>query len=484
MSNAAEITFKDTKELWRQILLRVYPTVRHDQFITWFADTGILSMQEGIMVLGVPTQFAYSWLNQHYSVRILEIAKVLDANIQDLSIVVDAGLANGDDTRKVLLSSVIPTEVKKTRKLPNRQEVRVTNDTVSYMFNPKYTLGNFIVGKHNRLVHAACLAVSNNPGSQWNPLFIYGGVGLGKTHLLQGTGREILKNFPDKVVVYFTAERFLNEVVDAIKKYNAHDFKARYRNVDCLIVDDIQLLADKDRTQEEFFHLFNELYNANRQIILSSDRPPKELSGIETRLKSRFEMGMVAEVHFPDYETRLAILQSKCSEQQMMLAPDILDFIANNVHHSIRELEGVLLQAIAQMRLENITPTVKSVGAILRRLDRNNSKDLVGVSREEMDKKLSIRNADDLISLVADYYRVPETELKGNLRKREIMMPRQVCMYLIYEVLGHSYDTIGDYFSGRNHTTVLHAYNKIKSKIGKDSKLLQDIHALKREMGL
>lgn len=473
----------DTKELWRQILLRLYPTVRHDHFITWFADTAVLRIDGGMLVLGVPTQFAFSWLSQHYRERIVEIAKVLQPEVEDISIVVDAALSNKDDTRKVLLSSIVP-DGKKVRKLPNKQEIKVVgSDTVSYMFNPKYTLANFIVGKHNRLVHAACQAVAANPGSQWNPLFIYGGVGLGKTHLLQGIGREILKNFPDKIVVYFSSERFLNEVVEAIKKFNAHDFKARYRNVDCLIVDDIQLLADKDRTQEEFFHLFNELYNANKQIILSSDRPPKELAGIETRLQSRFEMGMVAETHFPDYETRLAILQNKCGEQQVMLPPEVLDFIAYNIHHSIRELEGVLLQAVAQMRLENITPTVKSVGAIIRKLDRGN-KELVGVTKEQMDAKLVIRNAEDVINLVADYYRIPSSELRGTLRKREIMLPRQVCMYLIYEVLGHSYDTIGDHFSGRNHTTVLHSYNKVKSRLAKDSKLLQDIHALKKDMGL
>lgn len=471
----------DTKELWRQILLRLYPTIRHDQFITWFADTAVLRVDKEVLVLGVPNQFSYSWLSQHYSDRILEVAKVLNPKINEISIAVDAGLANPDDVRKVLLSSIVP-QSKKVRKLPGKQEVKVAPDTVSYMLNPKYTLQNFIAGKHNRLVHAACLAVASNPGSQWNPLFVYGGVGLGKTHLLQATGREILRNFPQKIVVYFTAERFLNEVVDAIKKYNAQDFKARYRNVDCLIVDDIQLLADKDRTQEEFFHLFNELYNSNRQLIISSDKPPKELAGIEMRLKSRFEMGMVGEVHFPDYETRLAILQNKCSEQQVIIAPEVLDFIAYNVHHSIRELEGVLLQAIAQMRLENITPTVKSVGVILRRLDRNG--DLVGVSKEQIEAKLSVRNADDIINLVADYYRLPSSELRGSVRKREIMIPRQVCMYLIYEVLGHSYDTIGDYFAGRSHTTVLHSYNKVRARIGRDSKMLQDIHALKKEMGL
>lgn len=471
----------DNKDFWKQILLKLYPSIRHDQFITWFADTAVLRIDSGVLVVGVPTQFAFNWIEQHYSGKILEIAHEMDKSVTDISFVVDSNLSNKDDNRKFPLSAIIPT-AKKPRKLPGKQEIRVSPDTVSYMLNPKYTLSNFIVGKHNRLVHAACQAVGANPGSQWNPLFIYGGVGLGKTHLLQATGREILRNFPDKVVVYFSAERFLNELVEAIKKYNAHDFKARYRNVDVLIIDDIQLLAEKDRTQEEFFHLFNELYNANRQIIISSDRPPKELAGIEERLKSRFEMGMVAEAHFPDYETRLAILQNKCSEQQVIMPPDVLDFIAYNIHHSIRELEGVLNQAIAQMRLENSTPTVKSIGVIIRRL--NSTGELVGVTKEQMDSKSSVRNAEDVINMVADYYKIPASEIRGSVRKREIMMPRQVSMYLIYEVLGYSFDTIGDCFGHRSHTTVLHSYNKVRLRIGKDSKLLQDVHALKKEMGL
>ncbi len=471
----------DNKDLWKQTLLQLYPSIRHDQFITWFADTAVLRVDNGVLVIGVPTQFAYDWIEQHYKSKILEIARTLDTSVSDVSLVVESGLSNKDDARKVFLSSIIP-DTKRPRKLPNKQEVRVTSDTISFMLNPKYTLSNFIVGKHNRLVHAACQAVGANPGSQWNPLFIYGGVGLGKTHLLQGTGREILRNFQNKAVVYLTAERFLTEVVEAIKKYNSQDFKARYRNVDCLIVDDIQLLADKDRTQEEFFHLFNELYNANKQIIISSDRPPKDLAGIEERLKSRFEMGMVAEAHFPDYETRLAILQDKCSEQQVLIPPEVLEFIAYNIHHSVRELEGVLKQAIAQMQLEDMTPTIKSIGMMLRKL--NQGGDLVGVTNEQIDAKTNVRSAEDIINMVADYYRIPSSELKGTIRKREIMMPRQICMYLIYEILGHSYDTIGDYFSGRTHTTVLHAYNKVKTKIGRDSKLLQDVHALKKEMGL
>lgn len=193
-------------------------------------------------------------------------------------------------------------------------------------------------------------------------------------------------------------------------------------------------------------------------------------------------MGMVGEVHFPDYETRLAILQNKCAEQHSMLPPEVMDFIASNTHHSIRELEGVLLQADAQTRLENTTPTVRSIAAILQKLDKGT--EVVGVAKEEIGTKLTIRSADDIISMVADYYRLPAAELRGIARKREVMLPRQLAMYLIYEVLGHSYDTIGDYFSGRNHTTVLHSYNKVKSRLAKDSKMLQDIHALKKEMGL
>ncbi|PJC37102.1 chromosomal replication initiator protein DnaA [Candidatus Peregrinibacteria bacterium CG_4_9_14_0_2_um_filter_53_11] len=472
----------DNKELWQQILLKLNGIVRHDQFITWFADTAVLRIDEETLVVGVPTQFAHSWLEKNYGTAILECAQEVVPQLTQVSFVVDAGLANKDDSRTISLDEVTPSS-KKIRKLPKKQEIKVTGDTTSVIFNSKYTLNNFIVGKHNRLVHAACMAVASNPGAQWNPLFIYGGVGLGKTHLLQGTGRAILRNFRDKAIVYFTAERFLNEVVDAIKKYNAQDFKSRYRSVDCLIVDDIQLLADKDRTQEEFFHLFNELYNANKQIIISSDRPPKELAGIEERLKSRFEMGMVAEVHFPDYETRLAILQNKCAQHEALIAPEVLDFIASNVHHSIRELEGVLTQAVAQMNLTSTTPTIRSVGTLLKRLVPT-SQPLIGVTDEQIAAQPSVRSADDIISIVADYYRLPSDHIKGGLRKREIMIPRQICMFLIYEILGHSYDTIGDYFSGRNHTTVLHSCNKIKQRLNKDKKLLQDLHALKKEMGM
>lgn len=472
----------DPKELWRAALAGLYPDIRHDQFITWFADTTILRVDNGVVVIGVPNQYAFNWIEKSYIPLIKEKLLVHDASIIEVKLVVDTQLADPDDTRKVLLNGVVPS-VKKIRKLPNKQEIRVNADTTSIMLNSKYSLHNFIVGKHNRLVHAACSAVATNPGSQWNPLFIYGGVGLGKTHLLQGTGREMLKNFPDKTLVYFTAERFLNEVVDAIKKYNAHDFKARYRGVDCLIIDDIQLLAEKDRTQEEFFHLFNELYNANKQIIISSDKPPKELHGIELRLQSRFEMGMVAEVHFPDYETRLAILQDKCSKEGVMIAPEVLDFIAQNVHNSIRELEGILKQAIAEMRLTNSTPTVKSIAALLYS-QAPSVQELSGLTKQQAESKPNIRNAEDIIKIVADYFRMSSEQLKGAVRKREIMMPRQICMYLIYEVLGCSYDTIGDYFSGRNHTTVLHSCNKVKNHLNKDTKLLQDIHALKREIGL
>ncbi|PIQ78682.1 chromosomal replication initiator protein DnaA, partial [Candidatus Peregrinibacteria bacterium CG11_big_fil_rev_8_21_14_0_20_46_8] len=408
--------------------------------------------------------------------------------VREITIIVDSALSNSDDSRGVNLSAVVPKSNKKLRKVPKRQEVRVDDENVSIMFNKKYGLNKFIVGKHNRLVHAACQAVAANPGEQWNPLFIYGGVGLGKTHLLQGTGLEILRNNSDAIVVYLTAERFLNEVVDAIKKYNAHDFKARYRNVDCLIIDDIQLLADKDRTQEEFFHIFNELYNSNKQIIISSDKPPKELAGIETRLQSRFEMGMVGEVHFPDYETRLAILQNKCAENEVLLDPEVLDLIARTVSSSIRELEGVLNQAIAQMRLENMTPTVNSVSRLLDRAHNKMAPPApnghVELYSNVQKTASSIRNAEDVIEKVAEYFRIEKEELRGTMRKREIMMPRQICMYLIYEVLGLSYDTIGDYFSGRNHTTVLHSYNKIKSRMREDNKLVQDIYALKREMGV
>ncbi|MEK7528661.1 MAG: chromosomal replication initiator protein DnaA [Patescibacteria group bacterium] len=471
------------KELWSSILKELARNISRANFVTWFQNTAVLSFENGVLRVGTPNAMACNWVSSHYMTKILDSAHVVNADVMKVEIVVDGALANSDDGRSSDVATIAKQEPPKMRKMPNKNEVKVGENGIrSRMLNPRYTLESFIVGKDNQLAHAACQAVGHRPGHAYNPLFVYGGVGLGKTHLLQATGNAILKS-GHQSVVYLTAERFMNEVVEAIRKYNAQDFRKQYRSIDCLIIDDIQFFANKERTQEEFFHTFNELYDANKQIIISSDRPPKELSGIEDRLKSRFESGMVVEVYFPDYETRLAILQRKCQEVGAILPPEVLEFIASNVHSSIRELEGVLTQAIAQAKLEQSTPTIRSIGRVLKRLD-NGKEDLVGITKEEIERKVAVRTAEDVMSIVADYYRIQSVELTGSCRKKEIMVPRQVAMYLIYEILRYSYDAIGDLFGGRNHTTVLHACNQVKNRLQEDQKLVRDMHSLKREMGM
>lgn len=479
------------KELWRKILQGLAEALPANQVITWFSNSAVLSINDGVFNLGVPTSFARDWIANRYVEKILDIAKKYAPDVQKLEVVIDGALADPADGRAVKideLQNFLPQ--KKIRKLPNKQEIKIVTNNggsgngaiFSRALNPKYTLDNFIVGKDNRLAHAASMAVSNRPGSEYNPLFIYGGVGLGKTHLLQAVGNEILKNFPDKIVVYITSEQFMNEIVAAIQKFQAREFKLKYRSVDCFIVDDIQFIAQKDRTQEEFFHTFNELYHNGRQIILSSDRPPKELAGIDDRLKSRFGSGMVVEVYFPDYETRIAILQRKCQEQGVILPSEVIEFIASNSHESIRELEGILTQAIAETKLENSTPTIRSLAARLFKMNKNGN--LVGISAEEVSRKLTVRTPEDVIQLVAGYFRIPSHEIIGQIRRKEVLIPRQLAMYLIYEILHSSLDSIGHYFGGKNHTTVLHACNKIRIELQSDKKLVADMHALKKEMGL
>ncbi|MBI5728434.1 MAG: chromosomal replication initiator protein DnaA, partial [Candidatus Magasanikbacteria bacterium] len=347
------------RDLWLQVLEKVEPQVKKPHFITWFQNTGVLSFENGILVIGVPNIFAKGWLEQKWYNEVWEAVRALNPAVREIQFEVAPALHYNEDARSVDVTKAFPEE-KKVRKLPGRQEVKLVEGVASKCLNPKYNLSNFVVGQNNRLAHAASMAVAQSPGAMYNPLFVYGGVGLGKTHLLQATGNEILRRNPDKVVVYITSERFMNEIVEAIGKRNTKSFKDRYRKVDCLIIDDIQFLANKERTQEEFFHTFNDLYDNNKQIIISSDRPPKDLKQLEDRLVSRFEMGMIVDVAFPDYETRLAILYSKCRELEIMIDPDVLDFIAMNVQHSVRELEGVLIQAYAQASLEKTTPTVRS----------------------------------------------------------------------------------------------------------------------------
>lgn len=467
------------QDLWLRILEKVEQEIKRPHFLTWFQDTAILSFHDGLLVIGVPNIFAKDWLENKLNGQLVEAVKAVYPDVREVMFEVDTHLALPEDLRGIDVNKFFSKE-KKVRKLPNRQEVRLLEGISSKCLNPKYTLHNFVVGPNNRLAHAASMAVGAGPGSMYNPLFVYGGVGLGKTHLLQATGNEILRNDPDKVVVYMTSERFTNEIVEAIGKRNSKEFKDRYRKVDCLIIDDIQFLANKDRTQEEFFHTFNELYDNGKQIIISSDRPPKELHLLEDRLVSRFEMGMIVDVQLPDYETRLAILHAKCRQHEALIPPDVLEFIANNIRESVRELEGVLIQAIAQAQLEHSTPTVRSVAKIIKKLGRDNLQGVEG-PLESSQRRLAV---EDVTEVVAHYYRISSDELLGLSRKSGILLPRQVAMYLMRHELNMAFEQIGAEFGGKNHTTVIHACGKVENRLKKDKNLLRDMNSIKKELGL
>ncbi len=471
----AEVSHKD---LWTSVLKELKSKVKKAHFVTWFQDTAIVDLKDGKMIVGVPNVYARDWLENKLNGNLIDAVKSVDDSISDISFEVHPSLGLADDTRGVDVKKLVD---KAPRKVRGKQEVRLAEGVLSKCLNPKYTLDSFIVGQDNRLAHAASAAVAANPGGAYNPLFVYGGVGLGKTHLLQATGNEILRNDPNKVVVYVTSERFTNEIIEAIGKRSAKSFKDRYRKVDCLIIDDIQFLANKEMTQVEFFHTFNELYDNGKQVIISSDKPPKELKGLEQRLTSRFEMGMIVDVQFPDFETRLAILHAKCREHQALIASEVLEFIAQNVRSSVRELEGVLLQAIAQSQLENSTPTIRSVARIVQKLNKYDA--LAGYD-EKGDDRTVARSPEDVLEIVSGYFKLSREQLLGSDRHKGIMRPRQIAMYLIRQELRHSYEEIGKFFSGRNHTTVMHGVSKIVKSLRKDEALLRDVNSLKVEMGL
>lgn len=457
------------------------PVIGKAHILSFFKNSVILDTENGKITIGVPSIFALNIIKLRYEIKILEAAKEILPEIKEIAFEIKGALTEEENPGKIDLKIFSQPDQKTARKVPNRQEVLMEDGLRSKMFNPKYDLKNFIPGNENKLAHAACMAVAAKPGGIYNPLYLYGGVGLGKTHLLQGIGMEIIKNYPGKNVVYMTSEKFINEVVEAIGHKHTKSFKDRYRRLDCLIIDDIQFFGNKFASQQEFFHTFNELYDAGKQIIISSDRSPNELDSLEKRLTSRFAMGMVIEVLLPDFETRMAILNAKCQEHEVLIDRDVLEFVAFNVASSVREMEGILVKAIAEAQLTQTNPTVRSVANYIRKT--NGGIELKNFNID-LARKISARTPDDVIEVVAGYYKLPKSDLVNEGRKKEVMVPRQICMYLIREALAHSYETIGESFGGRNHTTVLHACNKVENEMRENMRVLRDVNALRRELGM
>ncbi len=449
----------DSKQLWEAILGELELNLSKANFTTWFKNTFILQINEQEIVVAVPNAFTKAWLEKKYHKYITEALK----NVSEKTF------------NKV--SYVVETKEKLTTSLDNEhktlnQEISSNNSHVAINnkigLNPKYTFESFVVGKGNELAHAACLAVAKKPGEVYNPLFIYGGVGLGKTHLMQAVGNYILNEQKNKKVLYVTSEKFTNDFIQLVQQGEAKKFKEKYRMVDVLLVDDIQFLAGKEQTQEEFFHTFNTLHQENKQIIISSDRPPKAIPALEQRLISRFEWGMIVDVNAPDLETRIAIIRSKMKEKNLSLSEEIVKIIATSVQNNVRELEGILNKIIAFHQLNNTPPTEDSVKNIISSLSSN-------IKRGHITPK-------KLIQTVAAYYDIETEGLIGNSRKKELVVPRQIVMYLMREELDASYPNIGQELGGRDHTTAMHACNKINKEIENDEKIAHDIEMIKQRL--
>jgi chromosomal replication initiator protein len=342
------------------------------------------------------------------------------------------------------------------------------NPVTDGKLNPKYTFETFIVGKGNELAHAAAIAVSENPGQKYNPLFVYGGVGLGKTHLVQAIGNAVLAKNPEAKVMYVTCEKFTSEFIFAVKSGRGKEFKDTYRTVDLLMIDDIQFLTGKDGTQEEFFHTFNALHQANKHVVLTSDRPPKQIPALEHRLISRFEWGMTVDISSPDFETRIAILETKCKERNYDIDPEIVKYIATIVQSNVRELEGALNKIIAYHQFKNTKPTLDTAKNLLSTFGPTQSKKNV--------------TAKHIINTVSSYYDVTVADMSGKCREKRLAFPRQVIMYLMREEMSASYPSIGHELGGRDHTTAMHAYDKIQRELENSPKVRQDMDLIKQRL--
>lgn len=467
-------------ELWLNVLAMLEPQLARGQFITWFKDTTVLGREKDTVIVGLPLPMFLNWHLEHYRTMTMVALKQIDPTIDQIVYQVDVGLRD-DAARTLRLLEHFP-EKKKPRKLPGRAEVKIAEGLTSKILNPRYSLENFVVGSDNRLAHAACSSVAAQPGGKYNPLFVYGGVGLGKTHLLQATGNAILRSHPHSTILYTTSEDFTNQVIEAIAHKKMEQFRRKYREVDVFILDDVQFLANKERTQEELFHTFNSLSEERKQIIISSDRPPKELGILHDRLVSRFERGMIADVGLPDYETRHAILSEKTREFGLILDEKVLGYIAQHATKSVRQLEGILMQAVAQYELEHCVPTVKGIADIMHKLCEQPGVTSDNVGFQDQPKHMV--SFQELLEGVSRYYSVSVPDMLGGSRVREILIPRQIAMYIGKKYLRMSYVRLGESFSNRDHTTVMHAVGKIEKKLLEDVQLVREVRTIEKEVGL
>lgn len=454
------------EQIWQMVLSELELVMPESSFQTWFQNTSIKSLSGGLATISVPNIFTKGWLEKKYSKEILNILKNLDCDAREIEYIIDYSPK----------SSTYKNTSKKTKASSNKNLGRVGDEDLKLPglnidaktgLNPRYAFDNFVVGSFNELAHAAVSASVQNLGVSYNPLFIYGDVGLGKTHLVQAAGNEIKNLYPNLSILYVQAEKFTTDLVHALQHHKMDDFKEKYRSIDVFIIDDIQFIARKEQTQIELFYTFNTLYEKNKQIILSSDRPPRAIPELEDRLRSRFEGGMIADISAPNLETRIAILKEKLVQKNASLDDEIVNHIAKNFENNIRELEGALIRVLGLIKMTNTLPSVEIV-----------SRWLLSTSSQS-NKNISSKN---ILEIVSGFYDIDEKLILSKSRRQEIVKARQVSMYLLREILRLSLPSIGQKMGNKDHSTVIHSIGKIENGLKKDENLIEEIKKIKQKL--
>ncbi len=442
----------DQDKLWENALVEIELAVSQANFSTWFKDTFLLKQEDGVVYLGVPNSFTKDWLYKKFHNVILRSLRKMDEQIRSLDYIITKDSEKKANMNKK--SSATPTI-----SMP-LQDFYINRDD---NLNPRYVFDSFVVGPFNELAHAASKTVVKSPGTAYNPLFIYGNTGHGKTHLIQAIGNHIKHDFPDKKVFYLTSERFGSEYFNALQTNKAQQFKEKYRKYDVIIMDDVQFFSGKDKFQEEFFYLFNTFHESNRQLVFSCDKHPNFIPGLEDRIKSRFNAGMIIELPAPDKESRIAILKAKSLNSNVILEDQTLEFLAENIESNVRELEGVVNAVVCQTQLKKRPLSILEV----KNLVKNSTKPK---------KNISIK---DVVKIISDFYNIDEESVYDKTRKKEVVKPRQIIMYILREDLNVSFPSIGEKIGGRDHTTVIHSCEKIKEDLKNNQILVDEISQIR-----
>lgn len=456
-------------QIWQAALGTIQLQTSRQEFDTWLRGTSLLSLDGGLATVGTPSPFHKEGLESRYLAPVCRsLGEVVGYPVQVQVVIAGDGHQSARSDRGTLAAPLISDDEPVFADDGRAVQLDFSSAMRAGMLNPKYTFSRFIVGSSNRLAHAACLAVADHPGQAYNPLFLYGGVGLGKTHLLHAIGNYILDRDPEINVLYVSSEKFTNDLINAIRRQQTEEFRMRYRNIDVLLIDDIQFIAGKESTQEEFFHTFNALHSASKQIVISSDKPPKAILTLEERLRSRFEWGLIADVQPPDLETRTAILRAKGEQMNIAVPDDVIDFLAHKVQSNIRELEGCLNRVAAYAAMHGLPITIQVAMQALA--------DLLGSTRR---RRIT---PEMIIQAVSEHYGVDVRALTGRGRSRNVVIPRQVAMYLLREETEASLVEIGNLLGGRDHTTVMYGCEKIAEEINTDNRLRGEVLAIREKL--